>query len=141
MAVPYKHAESSARIWGGTPEEYLPFHRKMDCSKGYFPDNRHRALTHTMFWVLEVMVPLFGDVFVNSVGRKVSVKDICELHILEDYNRKFIPTPQDFLEEVEKKSWMDNGLGTPPSSAKKTVTDGTRRTGERRQSSLTSYID
>ena len=31
-------------------------------------------------------------------GRKVSTKDICERHILEDYRMKFIPTPQDWLE-------------------------------------------
>jgi hypothetical protein len=49
----------------------------------------------------------------------VSVKDICEYHILEDYGKKFIPNVSDFLQEMEVKSWMANGLGESPSSQKK----------------------
>jgi hypothetical protein len=72
-----------------------------------------------MFWILEVMVPLFGQTLTNSDGKLVSVKDICEQHILEDYRHKFIPTPQDFIQEMEFKQWMQNGRGTVPESAKK----------------------
>lgn len=97
-------------------EDYLDIHAKMDCSKGYVPDNRHRVLTHTMFWILEVMVPLFGQTLTNSDGKLVSVKDICEQHILEDYRHKFIPTPQDFIQEMEFKPWMQNGRDVPPSA-------------------------
>lgn len=113
------HAESSAKKYGGKMEDYIHLHAKMDCSKGYFPDNRHRVLTHTMFWILEVMVPLFGHTLTNSDGKLVSVKDICEQHILEDYRHKFIPTPQDFIQEMEFKGWMQNGRGTVPESAKR----------------------
>ena len=35
MATPLKHAESSAKKWGGKAEEYLDIHTKMDCSKKY----------------------------------------------------------------------------------------------------------
>ena len=115
MSAPHIHAISSAKKWGGQMEDYIEIHKKMDCSKGYFPDNRHRVLTHTMFWIQEVMVPLFGDTLTNSDGKMVSVKDICEQHILEDYRHKFIPTPQDFIQEMEYKSWMQNGMGTPTS--------------------------
>lgn len=116
--TPHIHAQSSARKFGGKMEDYMEIHKKMDCSKGYFPDNRHRVLTHTMFWIKEVMLPIFGDVMTNSDGKLVSVKDVCEQHILEDYKNKFIPTPQDFIQEMEFKAWMQNGSGVPSSAAR-----------------------
>jgi hypothetical protein len=91
----------------------------MDSSKKYFSDNRHRALTHNMFFIFEVMIPLFGEYITNSNGKLVSVKDICEYHILEDYGKKFIPNVSDFLNEMEVKSWMANGIGEAPDSQKK----------------------
>lgn len=118
MSAPHIHAISSTKKYGGKMEDYIQIHVKMDCSKGYVPDNRHRVLTHTMFWVKEVMIPLFGEIIINSEGKTVSVKDICEQHILEDYRHKFIPTPQDFIENMEFKTWMQNGRGEVPSSAK-----------------------
>lgn len=118
MANPYRHAVSSAKKFGGTPEEYMKIHEKMDCSKAYMPDNRHRVLTHTMFWIKEVMIPLFGSTLQVSTGKKISVKDICERHILEDFQQKFIPTPQDYIESMEMEGWMQNGNGLPPSARK-----------------------
>lgn len=120
MANPVIHAESAVKKWGGVIDDYLPIQEKMDCSKAYFPDNRHRVLTHTMFWVKEVMLPIFGSYIVNSDDKKVSVKDICERHILEDFKQKFIPSPQDFIQEMEYKPWMQNGKMYPP-SAEKTI--------------------
>lgn len=72
-----------------------------------------------MFFIFEVMIPLFGEYITNSAGKKVSVKDICEYHILEDYGKKFIPNVSDFLNEMDVKSWMGNGLGDMPDSQKK----------------------
>jgi hypothetical protein len=118
MATPLIHAESSAKRWGGTAQDYVEIHSKMDCSKKYFPDNRHRLLTHNMFFIFEVIIPIYGEYITNSSGKMVSVKDICELHILEDYHMKYIPTPQDWLENLQLKPWMNNGLGEAPSSAK-----------------------
>lgn len=115
MSAPHIHAISSAKKFGGKMEDYIDLHSKMDCSKGYFPDNRHRVLTHTMFWIQEVMVPLFGVTRINSDGKIYSVKDVCEQHILEDYRQKFIPTPQDFIQEMDFKEWMQNGRGIPTS--------------------------
>ena len=124
MATPHIHSQSSAKKWGGKWEDYMEIHKKMDCTKAYFHDARHRAISHTMFWIEEVMLPLFGDVITNSSGRVVSVKDICELHILEDYHLKFIPTVGDFLQEMEMKDWMMNGIKDVPPSAKKRFKNG-----------------
>lgn len=118
MAAPIGHAESSKKRWGGEVDDYLAIHQKMDCSKKYFPDNRHRAATHNHFWIFEVMIPLFGEYIVNTAGRTVAVKDICELHVLEDYHMKFIPTLQDWLQEIPMENWMQNGFKSVPLSAK-----------------------
>ena len=118
---PIIHSQNSIKRWGGTLEDYLPIHKKMDCSKTVFADNRHRALTHTHFWITEVMIPIFGDYIELTNKKKVSVKDICEKHILEDYGMNFIPTPGDFLMEMESQDWMQNSKNnTFPPSAKKT---------------------
>lgn len=119
MANAWIHSKSSARRYGGEPEDYINIHIKMDCSKAYVSDNRHRALTHTNFWIHEVMIPIFGYTITNSVGRVVSVKDICEEHILEDFGMRFIPTAQDYLENMEFQDWMQNGIKGVPSSFKK----------------------
>jgi len=126
MANPLIHSKSSVRLWGGSVEDYLPLHNKMDVSKKYFSDNRHRTLTHNMFFIFEVMIPIFGEYITNSEGRMVSVKDICEYHILEDYGKKFIPNVADFLQEMEVKSWMANGLGESPSSQKKIIKESVK---------------
>ena len=144
MATPLIHAASSAKRWGGTPEDYVALHSKMDCSKKYFPDNRHRILTHNMFFIFEVMIELYGEYITNSAGRLVSVKDICELHILEDYHMKYIPTPQDWIENLQVKSWMNNGLGEAPSSAKLRFPEGItvdRETELMVRKKTTVYID
>ncbi len=115
MANPYFHAKSSANKWGGLFTDYLDLHKKMDCSKAYLSSNIHRTLTHHPFWIHEVMIPIFGDIIRNSDGKIVSVKDICELHILEDFGGKYIPTVQDYFENVELQNWLNNGLEEPQS--------------------------
>ena len=47
----------------------------------------------------------------------MSTRDVAEQHILEDYHG-FIPTLQDFLEELPIKDWMVNGKGEKPNSCK-----------------------
>jgi hypothetical protein len=44
MAHPLKHAQNSARKFGGKPEDYLPIHNCFDESKAFLADFRHRAL-------------------------------------------------------------------------------------------------
>ncbi len=58
MANAYIHSVSSVKKFGGVVEDYLHLHQKMDCSKAYIADNRHRTLTHNMVWVMEIMIPI-----------------------------------------------------------------------------------
>jgi hypothetical protein len=61
---------------------------------------------------------VFGVVITTSAGRQVSVRDIGEQHVLEDFKGRFIPSAQDFLAEIEFHDWMNNGSGVPPSFKK-----------------------
>lgn len=118
MAKPMIHAKSSARKWGGKPEDYLPIHQHMDSTKGAAADNRHRFVTHNA-WYISPEGPLeliFGVEFTNSAGRAVQVRDIGEQHILEDFGG-YIPTLQDYVMAMEVQPWM-NGMGYPPSAEK-----------------------
>ena len=121
MSKPWIHAKNSAKKFGGEPADYMSIHNLMDSSKGAIGDNRHRTLTHNS-WFIGADGPLekiFGPVIINSDGREVSVRDIGEQHILEDFGMKFIPTAQDYLQEMEIKNWMNNGKEGVPSSFKK----------------------
>lgn len=119
MSKPWIHCLSSAKKFGGRPEDYLEIHNMMDSSKAAFADNRHRALTHNAWFIGFVLERIFGSVFTNSDNKTVSVRDVGEQHVLEDYNQQYIPTAQDFLENMTFMSWMDNGRkGRPPSMRK-----------------------
>lgn len=118
MSKPWIHAKNSARKFGGKPEDYIDIHNLMDSSKGTIGDNRHRCLTHNS-WFISADGPLeriFGVVIMNSDGKEVSVRDVGEQHILEDFGMRFIPTPQDYLQEMEMKGWMNNSKDSVPSS-------------------------
>lgn len=133
MSKPYVHAVSSARRWGGTPADYLPIHDLLDSSKGAIGDSRHRALTHTTWFLSVILERVFGTTITISTGRVVSVRDVGEQHILEDYGGRFIPTPQDFLHGVPLEDWMLNGRGEPPASVKQLDAHARRtRENERR---------
>lgn len=52
-----------------------------------------------------------GTSIKNSDGDLVQVRDIAEGHVQEDFGGKFIPTIQDYLENVPLLGWMNNGNG------------------------------
>jgi hypothetical protein len=121
MSKPWIHAMASAKKFGGVPEDYIEIHNLMDSSKGCIGDNRHRGLTHNS-WFISADGPLeriFGVVIKNSDGRQVSVRDVGEQHILEDFGMRFIPTAQDYLQEMEMAPWMNNERKSVPPSSKK----------------------
>ena len=95
----------------------MDIHNLMDSSKSAIPDNRHRALTHNSWFIGSILERIFGATFVNSAGQTVSVRDVAEQHVLEDFGGRFIPTAQDYLQEIEYRDWM-HGQGTPASRAK-----------------------
>lgn len=130
MAKPHIHAISSARRFGGVPEDYEPIHAFLDSSKIAIADNRHRALTHNSWFLTHVLErvkfansgPETADhrfpTVINSKGKAISIREIGEQHCLEDYKGRFIPSAQDFLSEIEYRDWMQNGKDVPPSARK-----------------------
>lgn len=103
--TPYKHAESSSRIFGGEAEDYIAIHDWFDETKQYTGDWTHRALRHHsagIQWAIE----RFGHYVENSLRQKIPTKVIAEQHILEDCG--FIPTPQDYLKPLLRnpEEWM-----------------------------------
>lgn len=126
MAKPFIHAQQSCRKYGGAPEDYQEIHDFMDSSKAAFSDNRHRALTHNN-WFLFILERVFGHNIRNSDGKLVSVRDIGEQHILEDFGMKYIPTVSDYLEGMEFQPWMNNGMEGRPASQRKINHNTTRK--------------
>ncbi len=100
---PYLHAKSSAKKYGGVPEDYLDIHDLMDSSKSAVPDVKHRVVFHSSFGCFIVEM-IFGTNITNSEGKTVSVRDIAEDHILEDLG--FIPSLDKWLQAMEIETWM-----------------------------------
>lgn len=94
----FGHAELSVKRRGGIVDDYYHIHSFLDETKELCSDNRHRIL-HNLWGVRRVVIPIFGRVIVNSEGKTVNVKDLCEQdHLLPDYSNKFIPTLSDFVD-------------------------------------------
>ena len=106
MATSYKHAQHSAKRFGGVPEDYLQIHEFFDESKKCMGDIRHRAILHNTFgtWLVE---KIFGKV-IQVEGKPISVREIAEQHIIDDLG--FIPTIQDWLKELPIVPWMSGSV-------------------------------
>ena len=118
MAKAWVHACSSAKKFGGEPEDYLEIHNHLDSTKSVVADNRHRFITHNA-WYIGPDGPLekiFGIVITNSDGRKIAVRAIAEQHLLEDFGG-FIPTLNDYINENAVSS-LDERSSTTALSGK-----------------------
>jgi hypothetical protein len=107
MAHPYDHARSSARRFGGVPEDYLFIHNWFDETKKLYANWRHRALRHHAEGIF-LAERIFGVTITNADGRKVPVRPIGEQHVREDLG--WIPTVQDWLSNLGHKPWMTKGV-------------------------------
>jgi hypothetical protein len=114
MAHPLKHAESSAKKFGGKAGDYLQIHCWFDQSKAFFADFRHRALRHHAEGIF-LCEKLFGVAIENSEGKLVPVRYVGEQHVKEDLGR--IPTAQDWLSQIKPQRWM-YGQRTQESSSR-----------------------
>lgn len=84
-------------------EDYLSIHEYFDQSKEMMSDMRHRALRHHTARIYEAE-RVFGNSIINSDGREVFTRYIGEQHVLEDLG--FIPSLEDWLENLELQKWM-----------------------------------
>ena len=64
MAHPLEHSKSSARKFGGKPEDYDHLHLWMAETKSWFGDSLHRMFRHHSEGIFE-MEKTFGKSFIN----------------------------------------------------------------------------
>lgn len=98
----WHHALSSARKWGGKPDDYIDIHEFIDSSKKIIGDVRHRSLYHHTegVWLCQ---RIFGRTI--QIGHKqVPVRLIAERHILEDLG--WLPSPADYIGGMPIQRWM-----------------------------------
>jgi hypothetical protein len=97
---PIVHARNCVKKWGGNESDYLPIHEWFDQTKSHFGDNRHRAILHNSFGIF-LCEQMFGRILVNSDKREVHVRDIGELHVIEDLGT--IPPISAYLQHIDLK--------------------------------------
>lgn len=106
MATSFIHAKSSARKFGGKPEDYQKIHDFFDQTKATLGDIRHRAILHNTLGIF-IAEQMFGVTVKNSEGRDVPVKLVAEQHVIEDCG--FLPTVENWLDNLPLKEWMVTG--------------------------------
>ena len=108
MANSYVHAQTSARHFGGVPEDYIKIHEWIDQFKQSMGDIRHRAFLHHGKgpWMDQEVFGYYIEVFSQKKGKKIKVmvRDIAENHIVEDLG--WIPSPDDWAECMNCLVWM-----------------------------------
>ena len=107
MAHPNLHAKSSAKKFGGKPEDYIHLHEWLDETKGWFGDSLHRMFRHHSEGIFE-MEQKFGSEFKNSDGKIVYTRYVGEQHVKEDCNN-YIPSAKEWILNISSNNrplWM-----------------------------------
>lgn len=138
MAHAHHHALSSAKRFGGAPDDYLPLHTFLDATKSAWADHRHRAVLHHSYGIFltervfglqeEVrilrqlidriprwMQSLLGIRVPNATPvtvRTSSGREVPIRVIAEQHiieDCGFVPSLEDYLGEMPKQAWMVRG--------------------------------
>ena len=107
MAHPYDHARSSAKKFGGDPEEYLEIHKWFDATKAWVGHSNHRMFRHHSEGIFEAE-KLFGVWFQNSAGKKVYTRYVGEQHVREDCFG-YVPSAKEWIQNINRPNppeWM-----------------------------------
>jgi hypothetical protein len=86
MAHPYQHAVSSARKFGGIPEDYVEIHKWFDETKAWVGHSKHRMFRHHSEGIFEC---------------------VAEQHVKEDCNG-YIPSAKEWVTMIasgKPESW------------------------------------
>lgn len=112
---PFDHARSSARIHGGTWQDYHPLHAWFDSTKAAHCHFSHRALRHHHEGIAEAEL-LFGHPIRNADGVLVSVQTLGQQHIEEDC--RYLPAAADWLVDFDMPDWFMVPLPDPTDLAR-----------------------
>lgn len=115
-----RHAERSARRYGGLPTDYHALHALLDSPARRLPDWRHRLPTHNA-WGPFLCETLLGPVIACSDGHEVPTRSVAEDHIAGDLGH--IPPMAEALAGVPMQAWMCR-RAQPLSSQFATTSDG-----------------
>lgn len=96
------HSVSSAKAFGGKPDEYDAIHQWMDRSRAGTDRLMHRMLAHHTQGIRDC-VEHFGDTITISTGRRVSVQLLARQHVMEDLG--FVPTLDHYAELLRCPRW------------------------------------
>jgi hypothetical protein len=105
MAHPWEHSKSSARKFGGVPEDYHHIHEWFDATKAWIAHSKHRMFRHHAEGIFECE-KVFGVSFVNSAGKTVYTRYVAEQHVKEDCNN-YIPSAKEWVDNINTPTeWM-----------------------------------
>lgn len=133
------HAKSSARKWGGAPEQYIDIHEFIDSSKKIIGDVRHRSIYHHTegVWlcqkifgrtikvggrfavqnedlsvnILDENPPVTGPNFeIVDYGRIIEVPVRLIAELHIEQDLGWIPSPVDYIKNMELKQWMGGAV-------------------------------
>lgn len=126
MANAFHHSVSSAKKWGGQPDDYIEIHRWFDASNAYIDDFRHRALRHHTQGIAECEQH-FGMTVAISAGvqhtpetcpgrpcgdecdhfqqKLIPTRWIARQHVIEDLG--CVPQLADWLSQIQPLPWMN----------------------------------
>lgn len=101
MAKPVVHARSSAKKFGGRPEDYVTLHHLMDSSKSAHASVRHRIVFHHNLGARFIgPMTADGDHVTNSDGVAVRVAVLVHQHNVEDLG--FEPDLRRYLDAFDR---------------------------------------
>jgi hypothetical protein len=106
MAHPYQHAVSSARKFGGIPEDYMHIHNWFDETKAWVGHSKHRMFRHHSEGIFECE-KRHGFYIINSDDKRVYTRYVAEQHVKEDCNG-YIPSAKEWIDMIasgELKEW------------------------------------
>jgi len=101
MAHPIIHSKSSAKKFGGRPDEYIGIHEWFDETKAWIGHSNHRVFRHHSEGIFE-MEKIFGKSFINSEDKVVYTRYIGEQHVKEDCNG-YIPSASEWIKMFQSK--------------------------------------
>ena len=107
MAHPLLHAKSSAKKFGGKPEDYIHIHEWFDETKAWIGHSNHRVFRHHSEGIFE-SEKIFGKSFTNSDDVVVYTRYVGEQHVKEDCCNH-IPSAKDWIDAFilkERPIWM-----------------------------------
>jgi|TARA_R110000751_G_scaffold51225_3_gene112607 hypothetical protein len=106
MAHPNLHAKSSAKKYGGEPNEYIHIHEWFDETKAWMGNSMHRLFRHHSEGIFECEQK-FGPSFINSENKVVYTRYVAEQHVKEDCNN-YVPSAKEWIQVLnsnDKPLW------------------------------------